>query len=75
MTSCSFKMLGFALAVAVLVDATLVRMALGPALLRLAGRWNWWPGRVSPPEGRLRAPLPAIGRTGSLPARGAGVSP
>jgi RND superfamily putative drug exporter len=38
------KVLGFALATAVLLDATLVRMAIGPALLRLAGRWNWWPG-------------------------------
>ncbi len=38
------KMLGFALAVAVLLDATVIRMAVGPALLRLAGRWNWWPG-------------------------------
>jgi RND superfamily putative drug exporter len=40
------KMLGFTLAVAVLLDATLVRMVVGPALLRLAGRWNWWPSRV-----------------------------
>jgi RND superfamily putative drug exporter len=40
------RMLGFALAVAVLLDATLVRMVIGPALLQLAGRWNWWPGRV-----------------------------
>jgi putative drug exporter of the RND superfamily len=38
------RMIGFTLAVGVLLDATLVRMALGPALLRLAGRWNWWPG-------------------------------
>ena len=38
------KMLGFALAVAVLIDSTLVRMVIGPALLQLAGRWNWWPG-------------------------------
>ena len=38
------RMIGFTLAVAVLLDATLVRMALGPALLALAGRWNWWPG-------------------------------
>jgi len=37
------KMLGFALAVAVLLDATVVRMVIGPALLQLAGRWNWWP--------------------------------
>ncbi len=38
------KMLGVALAVAVLLDATLIRLAIGPALLRLAGRHNWWPG-------------------------------
>jgi RND superfamily putative drug exporter len=38
------KMLGFALAAAVLLDATVIRLAIGPALLRLAGRWNWWPG-------------------------------
>ena len=37
------KMLGFTLAVAVLIDATLVRMVIGPALLSLAGDWNWWP--------------------------------
>jgi RND superfamily putative drug exporter len=39
------KTLGFALAVAVLLDATVIRLAVGPALVRLAGRWNWWPGR------------------------------
>lgn len=32
-----------ALAVAVLLDATVVRLVLGPALLQVAGRWNWWP--------------------------------
>lgn len=37
------KMLGFTLAVAVLIDATLVRIVVGPALLALAGDWNWWP--------------------------------
>jgi RND superfamily putative drug exporter len=37
------KELGFALAAAVLFDATIVQMAIGPALLRLAGRWNLWP--------------------------------
>lgn len=39
------QMLGFALAIAVLLDATVVRMVVGPALLQLAGRYNWWPGR------------------------------
>jgi RND superfamily putative drug exporter len=37
------KMIGFTLAVAVLIDATLVRIVIGPALLRVAGDWNWWP--------------------------------
>ncbi|MEO8576346.1 MAG: MMPL family transporter [Gemmatimonadales bacterium] len=41
------KILGFALAVAVLVDATVMRVAIGPALLSLAGRWNWWPGDLN----------------------------
>jgi RND superfamily putative drug exporter len=41
----ALAMVGFALFVAVAIDATLVRLALAPALLRLAGRWNWWPGR------------------------------
>lgn len=40
------KILGFALAVAILIDATLVRLAIGPALLQLGGRWNWWPGHL-----------------------------
>lgn len=38
------KMLGFTLAIAVLIDATIVRIVIGPALLRVAGDWNWWPG-------------------------------
>ena len=37
------KMIGLTLAVAVLIDATLVRIVIGPALLRIAGDWNWWP--------------------------------
>ncbi len=41
------KMLGFTLAVAVFIDATLVRIVIGPALLRVAGAWNWWPGGLA----------------------------
>ncbi|MFB9238854.1 MMPL family transporter [Plantactinospora siamensis] len=41
------KQLGFMLAAAVLIDATVVRLLLVPALMRLMGRWNWWlPGRA-----------------------------
>jgi RND superfamily putative drug exporter len=41
------KMIGFTLAIAVLIDATLVRIVIGPALLRIAGDWNWWPGGLT----------------------------
>jgi putative drug exporter of the RND superfamily len=41
------KMIGFTLAVAVLLDATLVRIVIGPALLRIAGDWNWWPAGLA----------------------------
>ncbi|WP_260761331.1 MMPL family transporter [Mycobacterium sp. SMC-4] len=36
------RMFGLGLTLAVLVDATLVRMVLLPALMQLMGRWNWW---------------------------------
>jgi RND superfamily putative drug exporter len=36
------KMLGVGLATAVLVDATIIRLMLAPALLSIFGRWNWW---------------------------------
>ena len=39
------KMIGLGLCVAVLVDATLVRALIVPAVMALAGRWNWYPGR------------------------------
>ncbi len=38
----SIKMLGFGVALAVLLDATLVRALLVPALMRLFGERNWW---------------------------------
>ena len=36
------KQLGFGLAVAVLLDATIIRSVLLPASMRLLGDWNWW---------------------------------
>ena len=38
----SIKLLGFGVAFAVLVDATLIRALLVPALMRLFGERNWW---------------------------------
>ncbi|WIM87616.1 MMPL family transporter [Candidatus Mycobacterium wuenschmannii] len=39
------RMIGVGLALAVIVDATLVRMVLVPAFMKLVGRWNWWAPR------------------------------
>ena len=36
------KLFGLGLTVAVLVDAFIVRSLLVPALMKLAGDWNWW---------------------------------
>ena len=48
------KEVGFAQAMAVLIDASIVRALLVPALMRLLGDWNWWaPG----PLRRLHARL------------------
>ena len=38
----SIKMLGFGIAFAILLDATVVRGLLVPALMRIAGKYNWW---------------------------------
>jgi RND superfamily putative drug exporter len=36
------RLFGLGLTLAVLVDATLVRMVLLPAFMQVLGRWNWW---------------------------------
>jgi RND superfamily putative drug exporter len=38
----SIRQFGIGLAVAVLIDATVVRLVLLPAAMRACGRWNWW---------------------------------
>ncbi len=38
----SFQQMGFGLAVAVFLDATIVRTVLVPASMRLLGAWNWY---------------------------------
>jgi RND superfamily putative drug exporter len=54
------KLMGIGMATAILVDATVVRMVLVPAIMQLLGRANWWlPGwldRLLP----AARPLPAI---------------
>lgn len=49
------QQLGFATAVAVAIDATVVGLVMVPAAMRLMGRWNWWlPRAVTPYRGRHR---------------------
>jgi uncharacterized membrane protein YdfJ with MMPL/SSD domain len=65
------KQLGLGLAVAVFVDATIVRLILLPATMKLVGRFNWWlPGWLDRalPRVRLDEAEPA---TGSVPERSA----
>jgi putative drug exporter of the RND superfamily len=68
----STKQIGLGLAVAILVDATVVRLVLVPAVMELLGRANWWlPGwldRLLPAslsEDEPSAGAPAAVRTGS----------
>ncbi|MDB5097414.1 MAG: mmpL3, partial [Cyanobacteria bacterium RYN_339] len=43
------KMLGFGLAVAVVLDALVIRVMLVPSFMALVGKWNWWPNIIEPP--------------------------
>ena len=60
------KVLGTALGVGILIDATLVRALLVPALVTVFGRWNWWlPGwiaRIMRVEPSPLAPRPTVGQ-------------
>lgn len=55
--------LGVACAVAIAVDATMVRLVLVPALMAMFDRWNWWlPGWLARilPSVDFEKPLPAV---------------
>jgi putative drug exporter of the RND superfamily len=65
-----FKMMGVGLAVAVLIDATVVRAVLLPATMKLLGDWNWylprwlgWLPRVGREETPAPVPTPVPPRT------------
>jgi RND superfamily putative drug exporter len=59
------RAVGFGMAVAIALDATLVRVLLLPATMRLFGRWNWW---APAPMLRLRAALGFGSRRTNPPA-------
>lgn len=60
----AMQQFGFGLAVAVLLDATIVRTILVPASMRLLGKWNWYLPNVLSwlPKLTIEAPAPADGR-------------
>jgi putative drug exporter of the RND superfamily len=53
------KAIGLGLAVAVFVDATIIRILLVPATMRILGDWNWWPGGRKPTFGADRKRTPS----------------
>ncbi len=74
-----FQQMGFGLAIAVLLDATLIRTIMVPAAMKLLGRWNWylpswleWLPHLSiegaPGLGTSPAPVGGPGGTPSEPA-------
>jgi RND superfamily putative drug exporter len=52
----SLRQFGVGLAIAIVIDATLVRLVLLPAALHLAGRWAWWTPSLAYEDAR---PMPA----------------
>ncbi len=61
---------GFGLAVAILIDVTIIRALLVPSAMKLFGRWNWWlPDRAArifrvEPSPLAPPPAPALRATG-----------
>lgn len=80
------KLIGVGMIVAIVVDATLVRVLLVPATMRLLGRWNWWaPGPLgrlyrrfglheAPPSPQPASVGPQAGLPADSPAGGAGAT-
>lgn len=54
------KAIGLGMAVAIVVDATIIRTILVPAVMTLVGRWNWWAPRALR---RVSRPAALTGRT------------
>jgi RND superfamily putative drug exporter len=76
----TIKSIGVGMAIAVLVDATIVRVLLVPATMRLLGRWNWWaPGFMARFADKVgfshvedEATIPTDGPAGAGTGAGAG---
>jgi putative drug exporter of the RND superfamily len=63
----TIKEVGLGMAIAVVLDATVVRMLLVPATMQLMGRWNWWAPpslrRLHERYGLVEHPPAAVPRT------------
>ncbi|MEW6060080.1 MAG: MMPL family transporter [Actinomycetota bacterium] len=71
-----FQQMGFGLAVAVLLDATIVRTLLVPAGMRLLGDWNWylprwlqWLPELRVEGGEPDVGVPSVARSSPVPER------
>jgi RND superfamily putative drug exporter len=62
-----FQQMGFGVAVALLIDATIIRSVLLPSVMQLLGRWNWYLPRWLEWMPRLQVEAPSS-RAGSGPA-------
>jgi len=58
------KVLVTGLGIGILLDATVVRALLVPALVSLFGRWNWWFPRPVARALRVAPPRPALETAG-----------
>ncbi|MDQ3851151.1 MAG: MMPL family transporter, partial [Actinomycetota bacterium] len=58
----SLRQFGVGLAIAIVIDATLVRLVLLPAALHLAGKWAWWTPRLGITEAKPLPPSLIAGR-------------
>ena len=56
------KIIGVTLALAIFIDAAIIRVFLAPALMRVMGKWNWWSpaflNRLWSPQAAEKVPVP-----------------
>ena len=74
LSAVAFKQVGVGLAIAVLIDATIVRAVLLPSTMKLLGERNWYMPTWAPRRLRPPTPAPQARARGTGRARGSGRS-